>query len=76
MMENHSFDNVLGMMGRGDCFPKGKDGRRVPEGLVPDPVTGAISGGPVARGTSGLTIGTRVGKSPVGSQPFEFKVVS
>ncbi len=26
MMENHSFDNVLGMLGRGDCFPKGVDG--------------------------------------------------
>ncbi len=26
MMENHSFDNVLGMLGRGDCWPKGKDG--------------------------------------------------
>ncbi len=27
MMENHSFDNILGMLGRGDCFPKGKGGR-------------------------------------------------
>jgi phospholipase C len=27
MMENHSFDNLLGMLGRGDCFPKGLNGR-------------------------------------------------
>ena len=27
MMENHSFDNLIGMLGRGDCFPKGPDGR-------------------------------------------------
>jgi len=26
MMENHSFDNILGMLGRGDCFSKGPDG--------------------------------------------------
>ncbi len=27
MMENHSFDNILGMLGRGDCWPKGPDGK-------------------------------------------------
>jgi phospholipase C len=27
MMENHSFDNILGMLGRGDCFRKGANGR-------------------------------------------------
>jgi phospholipase C len=27
MMENHSFDNILGMLGRGDCLPKGPNGR-------------------------------------------------
>ena len=27
MMENHSFDNLLGMMGRGDGFPLGADGK-------------------------------------------------
>jgi phospholipase C len=26
MMENHSFDNILGMSGRGDGFPRGADG--------------------------------------------------
>ncbi len=26
MMENHSFDNMLGMSGRGDGFPLGHDG--------------------------------------------------
>jgi phospholipase C len=26
MMENHSFDNMLGMLGRGDGFPRGRDG--------------------------------------------------
>ena len=26
MMENHSFDNMLGMIGRGDGFPLGRDG--------------------------------------------------
>jgi phospholipase C len=26
MMENHSFDNLLGMLGRGDGFPLGRDG--------------------------------------------------
>jgi len=26
MMENHSFDNYLGMLGRGDGLPKGADG--------------------------------------------------
>jgi phospholipase C len=34
MMENHSFDNVLGMLGRGDCFPKGSNGR--PTIALPD----------------------------------------
>ena len=34
MMENHSFDNVLGMLGRGDGFPKGADGR--PTVALPD----------------------------------------
>jgi phospholipase C len=27
MMENHSFDNMLGMLGRGEGFPLGADGR-------------------------------------------------
>ena len=27
MMENHSFDNILGMLGRGDCFPRGANGQ-------------------------------------------------
>jgi phospholipase C len=34
MMENHSFDNVLGMLGRGDCWPLGTDGR--PTVVLPD----------------------------------------
>jgi phospholipase C len=34
MMENHSFDNVLGMLGRGDCFPRGANGR--PTIALPD----------------------------------------
>jgi phospholipase C len=34
MMENHSFDNVLGMLGRGDCFPRGSNGR--PTITLPD----------------------------------------
>ena len=34
MMENHSFDNVLGMLGRGDCWPLGSDGR--PTVVLPD----------------------------------------
>jgi phospholipase C len=34
MMENHSFDNILGMMGRGDCFPKGSNG--LPTIALPD----------------------------------------
>ncbi|MGH9028079.1 MAG: alkaline phosphatase family protein, partial [Acidimicrobiales bacterium] len=34
MMENHSFDNILGMMGRGDCFARGHDG--LPEIELPD----------------------------------------
>ncbi len=34
MMENHSFDNVLGMLGRGDCLPKGSNGR--PTIALPD----------------------------------------
>ncbi len=34
MMENHSFDNLLGMLGRGDCFPKGPDG--LPTVVLPD----------------------------------------
>ncbi len=27
MMENHSFDNILGMLGRGDCWPRGPEGK-------------------------------------------------
>ena len=34
MMENHSFDNILGMLGRGDCWPLGVDGR--PTVALPD----------------------------------------
>ena len=34
MMENHSFDNILGMLGRGDCWPKGSDGK--PTITMPD----------------------------------------
>lgn len=34
MMENHSFDNILGMLGRGDCFPRGPNGR--PKITLPD----------------------------------------
>jgi phospholipase C len=34
MMENHSFDNILGMLGRGDCWPLGADGR--PAVVLPD----------------------------------------
>ncbi len=34
MMENHSFDNILGMLGRGDCLPKGADGQ--PTITLPD----------------------------------------
>jgi phospholipase C len=34
MMENHSFDNILGMLGRGDCWPKGPDGQ--PTVTMPD----------------------------------------
>ncbi|HEX3567883.1 MAG TPA: alkaline phosphatase family protein [Acidimicrobiales bacterium] len=34
MMENHSFDNLLGMMGRGDGFPLGANGK--PTVALPD----------------------------------------
>lgn len=34
MMENHSFDNMLGMAGRGDGLPLGADGR--PKAALPD----------------------------------------
>ncbi|HXQ43571.1 MAG TPA: alkaline phosphatase family protein [Acidimicrobiales bacterium] len=34
MMENHSFDNLLGMTGRGDGFPLGRDG--LPTAACPD----------------------------------------
>jgi phospholipase C len=34
MMENHSFDNILGMLGRGDTFAKGPDGK--PTAACPD----------------------------------------
>ena len=34
MMENHSFDNVLGLIGRGDGFTVGSDGR--PTATNPD----------------------------------------
>jgi phospholipase C len=34
MMENHSFDNLLGMLGRGDTFAKGPDGK--PTAALPD----------------------------------------
>ncbi|HEY7946275.1 MAG TPA: alkaline phosphatase family protein [Acidimicrobiales bacterium] len=34
MMENHSFDNLLGMLGRGDTFAKGHDGK--PTAALPD----------------------------------------
>ncbi len=34
MMENHSFDNLLGMLGRGDCFAKGPNGQ--PTVTLPD----------------------------------------
>ena len=34
MMENHSFDNVLGMLGRGDCLARGPDGQ--PTITLPD----------------------------------------
>jgi phospholipase C len=34
MMENHSFDNMLGMSGRGDGFPLGHDG--LPTAACPD----------------------------------------
>ena len=33
MMENHSFDNILGLIGRGDGFTLGSDGR--PDGQEP-----------------------------------------
>jgi phospholipase C len=34
MLENHSFDNILGTLGRGDGLPRGKDGR--PDATNPD----------------------------------------
>src|SRR6201996_8873272 len=34
MMENHSFDNYLGTLGRGEGFPRGDDGR--PDAENPD----------------------------------------
>ncbi len=34
MMENHSFDNILGLIGRGDGFPLGPDGK--PSAACPD----------------------------------------
>src|SRR5580693_2847296 len=34
MMENHSFDNYLGTLGRGDGFPLGPDGQ--PDAANPD----------------------------------------
>jgi phospholipase C len=40
MMENHSFDNVLGILGRGDGFTLGTDG--LPTSTNPDGKRGAI----------------------------------
>jgi phospholipase C len=40
MMENHSFDNLLGMMGRGDGFPLGHDG--LPKAACPDGKGGLV----------------------------------
>jgi phospholipase C len=40
MMENHSFDNVLGMLGRGDGFPRGHDG--LPTAACPDGKGGLV----------------------------------
>ena len=40
MMENHSFDNMLGMIGRGDGFPLGHDG--LPSAALPDGKGGLV----------------------------------
>jgi phospholipase C len=48
MMENHSFDNYLGTLGRGDGFPLGPDG--MPDAENPDSAGSAIRVFP-ARGT-------------------------
>jgi phospholipase C len=40
MMENHSFDNMLGMLGRGDGFPLGHDG--LPTAALPDGKGGLV----------------------------------
>ena len=40
MMENHSFDNMLGMLGRGDGFPLGPDG--APTAACPDGKGGLV----------------------------------
>src|SRR5436305_3074171 len=41
MMENHSFDNYFGMLGRGDGFTRGPDGR--PTNRVPDGRGGTVA---------------------------------
>ena len=55
MMENHSFDNFLGMLGRGDGFTVGSNGRPVASNPYPDgriqhafhmPTTCQLSSGP------------------------------
>jgi phospholipase C len=55
VMENHSFDNLLGLLGRGDGFPLGPDGRPSASNPYPDgrtqhafrmPTTCQLSGAP------------------------------
>jgi phospholipase C len=45
MMENHSFDNMLGMLGRGDGFSLGPDGR--PTAALPDGRGGLVHAFPM-----------------------------
>ena len=56
MMENHSFDNMLGMLGRGDGFPLGPNGEptvalpRRPRQPRPAPSTCRASARPTGSG--------------------------
>lgn len=48
MMENHSYDNYLGMLGRGDGFAVGRDGR--PTNWNPTPSSARQLAFPMATG--------------------------
>jgi phospholipase C len=65
MMENHSFDNILGMLGHGDCWPKGPNGK--PTITMSDGHGNLVS----AVGTAPVALPARVGHSePIGEGPL------